>query len=644
MSDKKKPVAFVSMPWQNFYYPSMGISVLKGGLARRRIAADAYYFNLNFAHRIGMDLYDRFMLHSDSDLLFSISLFGGEKDGALKRMWEQLQRKLPFEENIRIAQKDSSCLADFKEFQALAYSAVPEFIEDCLETTDWGKYAIVGFSSACAMHMASLNLAKRIKERFPGVYIILGGPGMFGEMGHALLEGAPWLDYVANGEADDSFPELVENILAGRPYEKIPGISYRSKTRVHLSAPAPTVDIDRLPFPDHDDFYASIQKIPLFNLFKKLIWMETARGCWWAQKNQCRFCSQCHNRNYQSKKPERAIKEISHLVNRYKRVSLYLTDTSMRFPYVKALYSKLRPLDMDVDFVGTAFRPGVTRAQVEQIKGFGFKKVYFGIEALDTEILRLMRKGSTAIHNVCLLKWGRELDILLYWGMIYGIPGENPEIYAKMLQRLPSLTHLQPPVNIQPFLLLKYSPYYEQARQFGITRIAPIPIYKIAYPEDQFDLKRLAYRFNYSVSGFHVSPETYMAPIKDFVQFWKEKYQANQTYLFYERGLEFLRFYDSRLRSPSDRSGPDRRIFEFSEDYKSVYKFCENDIRSAQEISQQIKMHSNRKISPRAVSRMLEELLDKGLVYAEEGRFVGLALPKKAYNEDVLLRATQDVL
>ena len=48
---------------------------------------------------------------------------------------------------------------------------------------------------------------------------------------------------------------------------------------------------------------------------------------------------------------------------------------------------------------------------------------------LSTHVLKLMRKGTSMLQNLRLLKWCRYYGIEVAWNLIWGFPGETEEDY-----------------------------------------------------------------------------------------------------------------------------------------------------------------------------------------------------------------------
>ena len=97
-----------------------------------------------------------------------------------------------------------------------ARSRADGFLRRCVESVDWGAYDVVGFTTTFAQNVASLALARRVKERSPESVVVLGGANCEGEMGLALHRSFPFVDLVCAGEADLTFPRLLTTLRGGR--------------------------------------------------------------------------------------------------------------------------------------------------------------------------------------------------------------------------------------------------------------------------------------------------------------------------------------------------------------------------------------------------------------------------------------------
>jgi len=167
-------------------------------------------------------------------------------------------------------------------------------------------FDIFGLSTICGSYPLTLRLAQEIRRTNPEAKIILGGP-QASVVDVATLKAFPCVDVIVRGEADDTFPRLLELLESG-DWERIPGITFRRDDEVIRNPNAPVVeDLDRLP-------------LPAFDLDQKLrerggVHLEIGRGCPFA----CTFCStnDFFRRNFRLKSPSTMIADIASLKKEY---------------------------------------------------------------------------------------------------------------------------------------------------------------------------------------------------------------------------------------------------------------------------------------------------------------------------------------
>jgi hypothetical protein len=84
-------ILLLSLPFGLPYMPSLGLSLLKAGLATRGIAADVQYLGLDFAQTIGYAFYQR-LAHGGAgfpgDWIFYPALYGRPSAAQTQRFWQ----------------------------------------------------------------------------------------------------------------------------------------------------------------------------------------------------------------------------------------------------------------------------------------------------------------------------------------------------------------------------------------------------------------------------------------------------------------------------------------------------------------------------------------------------------------------------
>jgi ribosomal peptide maturation radical SAM protein 1 len=611
-------VALVQMPFAATAWPSLGLGLLKAALTRAEISCDVIYLNAPFADIVGDETYESLSAGAPDNTtllgewVFSRALWGdgGSNDELYFREVmlgrEAIHRKSLDEADISIAWRRAQACRE----------QVEGFLESCLDRYDWRNYRIVGFTSVFQQHVASLALAKRLKARFPHLQILFGGANCEGPMGLATLRAFAFIDAVCIGEGDTAFPAYVGEYLAGRPHE-ISNIVTREQLfsiacDEEFQPTRQTVDLDQLPYPDFDDFFEQCGRRPRRETLPLRIIFETSRGCWWGQKNHCTFCGlNGTTMAFRYKSPRRAIAEIRHLLDTYGEYTqeLSASDNIIPYKYFDEFIPEIIKLNMNLSLFYET-KANLRKEQVVAYRNAGMREIQPGIESLDTDILRLMRKGVSGIQNVQLLKWCKELGISPLWNYLYGFPGEDPCSYDKVAAQIAALTHLDPPSGSGQLRFDRFSPYVSDPASFGIEDIRPYPAYDHVYREVDPSLRvGMAYYF----TGRHVGREdvsAYTTRIRAEINNWKQK--ATTSLLAHIDTGEELLIFDTRSEGPA-------KALALRGLFRKIMALSDGAVSPAQ-----LDLHEEelRRLPP-----VLAELKDRRLIFAEGERFVSLSVP-----------------
>jgi ribosomal peptide maturation radical SAM protein 1 len=259
---------------------------------------------------------------------------------------------------------------------------------------------------------------------------VFGGGNCDGPMGAALHRVFPWIDVVVRGEAERILPDLVRDLLVGGEIRPRPGLCYRDGERSVAvpQAGAATVAMDEIPTPQFDEYFERLAKTGFTAEVMREVRLpyETSRGCWWGAKSHCTFCGlNGSTMAFRSKSDDRVVEELTALARHHERVDFTLVDTTLDMRYFRDVLPRLRESGHDLSLYYET-KSNLRREQVRLLREAGVDFLQPGIESLSTPILKLMRKGVTALQNVRLLKWCAEYGIQVYWNVIYGFPGEPP--------------------------------------------------------------------------------------------------------------------------------------------------------------------------------------------------------------------------
>ncbi len=611
-----KKILLIHMPFGALERPALGISLLKARLAQFDIPCDIRYLNLDFVEYIGEDDYNWVCsgiphVAFAGDWLFTPTLYGDRPavdrefiDRILDRTWHLES-------------------ADIKRLLRLR-AFVADFIERCMASVAWKDYALVGFTSTFEQNIASLALARRIKVEHPDIAIAFGGANWEAEMGVELHRQFPFVDFACSGEADDSFPALAQAVLGGlsgnpEHLRAIHGIVFRDDGESVFTGRAELVrDMDGLPIPDFSDYFGTFERGTAVTDTVPVLLLETSRGCWWGAKSHCLFCGlNGDTMTYRSKSQERALSEMNYLVDRWDSNFVEVVDNILDMNYFKHFVPELARADRKVALFYEV-KANLKRRHVEMLAEAGVQRIQPGIESLSSHVLKLMRKGTTALQNVQLLKWCKQYGVHPDWNLLYGFPGETREDYESTLRLLRAIRFFTPPSSCGSVRLDRFSPYFTNPAALGFTNVRPLEVYSYIYPFDEQSLARIAVFFDYDYAPSN-DPSGFAENVIAYTEEWKRN-PENGTLSAIQRGDGTLGLVDSR----SDAVEPEIVLSGLE---KEAYEFCE-ETRSFAVIAGHLRERfPNECFEEHNLRAFLDSLVSHHLMAKEGSNYLNLAIP-----------------
>ncbi|EAU62452.1 RiPP maturation radical SAM C-methyltransferase [Stigmatella aurantiaca] len=624
-------VCLLSMPFPVLNQPSMALGLLKPALTQAGLSVKTLYPCLWFAEEVGLDAYvaicDSKQEFLVGEWIFAEAAFPGfqpDLDTYLERVLSA-----PVSRGLL---KKSRFSGDPHAALRAARQAAKGFIERVAARVLELQPRIVGCTSTFTQHCASLAVLRKIRELAPEVVTVMGGANCEGEMGVSARRNFPWVDFVVSGEGELLFPKLCQSILEhGRdiPAQQLPhGLIGEAQLRLPAGAPAPRASVTRMdttPVPDFDDYFEEILSSPLRPFIFPGLAMETSRGCWWGKKHHCTFCGlNGGNMDFRSKSADRVISELSELSTKYGIRKFNIVDNIMDLAYIQDLAPRITSDTPYTLFFET--KVNLKRAQLERIAAAGIRRLQPGVESMHDEILRLVDKGTTALQNIQLLKWAREIGIFITWNFLWDVPGEQDAWYGEMAAWLPWVTHLQPP-GVDRIQFHRFSPYHQRPASFGLT-LEPYPLYSHVYPLTPEELGGLAYYFH---DPRRRSAKEELERRPHLRQTMREIAQWNK--LWNRGGFEgtwekpVLRMFDEgeRLRLMDTRPCAPASEQILTGLAKQVYQQCDA-IQTLKSLLEGLAKHGVEGASPGDVQAILDDLVKRKLLLRQGERFIALAL------------------
>jgi len=608
-------VALVNMPFGFHVYPSIQLGTLSTLLKTHGHQVKSFYLNLNFAHQIDLEIYnklceERFLI---GEWLFSHMLFGeskGNKEYAdhFKSHLQNISQKID---------RPESFLHDIKT------QMVPEFLHWAVETINWGEYGVVGFTSTFNQNIASVTLAKLIKEKYPAIKIMFGGSNFDSEMGLEYFRVFEWIDYVVSGEAEHVLPGLIEAMESGGPIPK--GVIHRVDGDLRFEENLENfTDFKKYGPPDYDDYIEQIREIdpqsPLLD--NPIILYETARGCWWGEKHHCTFCGlNASTMEFRARSLEQVHADLADLSKRYNSYRFRIVDNILEMKYIDGVFGEFARNNYDLQFF-IEVKSNLTKAQIRNLAHGGVNVIQPGIESFSANQLQEMDKGVRPLQNIFCLKWALYYGMEVTWSILTGFPQETDADYRQQIDLIQSLTHLQPPMSVGDIWLERFSPYFTRPDQYGIRITGPGEAYPYVYDGDTIDLMKVSYDFEFE-TDLKIDPAL-VEELHQTVAFWKEQHQSeNLPYLMFTKSMDFVTVYD-------ERSAEQPVKLRLEGAAGKAFAFCNEAPRNLDQIQAHLK-EQGETVERAELEDIIKDLEDKRLMYGERGKYLNLALPHNSH-------------
>lgn len=491
MESMNKPrLLLITMPLAEPLLPNLAIEQLAQIARASGYECDVFYGTMRLPREIGFDL-----IHGSAGAaLFAPLYWRVEPD-----YYEQVALSMGGE-----AATSQDLVSERALELSLAAEHASECIERCLADIEVGRYTVVGFSIGFdAQKVPSAVLARRLRQREPGLKIVAGGTGCDGPMAQALLEAFPEFDVVVRGEADNVFQKILDQLSEDGQFFPLPDVIWRERPIPEGRSPIPST-IANTPEPNYAQFLE--QRIHTSRNERPLtLMLEASRGCWWGKKHHCLFCGiKAVDDDYRALNPRDLIERILALQDRYAPDLIYFTDSILDNSYYSSVLPKLAELRSQGRFKTGLFfelKSNLRREHMALLAAAGVVRAQPGIENFSSRILHAVRKGVTGLRQVAVLKWCSSYGVQLIYGLLTGTPEETADDLLANERICNRLHHLPPPISVNRLGLHRFSPYFEDPEKYGFRDVGPSKIQRLCYAHVSADVLRdLCYELDYSLS------------------------------------------------------------------------------------------------------------------------------------------------
>lgn len=605
-------VGLVSLPWMSPALPSIQLATLASALAREGLASEVHELYVDYAARIGLNLYNYLsnLLGFLPEWVFSRHYYGPEHGDDLSEMIAQR----PFADGPW-AELGDAILAALEP-------VTKSYVDDMMDSVDWSRYDVIGFSLTISQLGASMAFARRLKLRHPEVKIVFGGSQCAGPMGRSILRICPYVDAVVHVEGELVLCDLVRRLRGGQDLAGLPGVSFRGADGGVVSgSPAGLYreTQERLPL-SYDAYFLRLARLGLSDKMRPWIPFEGSRGCWYGQKVQCTFCGLHEIMEFRAWDSGAVLSELERLYQRYGIGRFYAMDLILPRDYLRTLLPEIAGQGRSDWTFFWEIKANMRREELETLAAAGVRWIQPGIESLDGDLLRLMKKGVSPLQNLLLLKWCQELGIYCGWNLLFGLPGETAASYERMSALIPKLHHLRPPAGGGRFQLHRFSPYFDHPDEFGIRWTGAHPMFRYSFPVPQSELDELVYlhEFEFAAGTGEVDTST----VDDLVKEWRRAFRRGAALRIVVQPDGSSQIEDAR------RIDAQAHRYRLSAAETTLYLFLDAGARQTaiEGAFQGAHPEAARQLGEGKVSSLVEQWLLDDLVLALDGRVVSLAL------------------
>jgi len=256
----------------------------------------------------------------------------------------------------------------------------------------------------------------------------------------------------------------LRRLLRGEPFEELPNVAFVNGRAVAECSARRVTEVDWLPMPDYSpQVYRGIEGlIPLAHV------SLSNQAC----PNHCAFCPRPSNygRAVRRKPVEHAVDEVEALCE-HGVTHFRIADSTPPPGQLTDFAAGLIKRRLHVRDLQIAAFSRVDQNRDEDfglMRRAGFRALFFGLETLDDDGLRRIRKGITYDDIRQTLRRAHEEGFFVVGSIIFPLPGETAESRETTFDRLRELAPWLDSVLIQPAGVYPTSPWGRHAEEFGI--------------------------------------------------------------------------------------------------------------------------------------------------------------------------------
>lgn len=295
---------------------------------------------------------------------------------------------------------------------------------------DQYAFEVVGVSFMITQAAAAFNIARHLKQNYPGTKIVAGGA--FPSSAPQECMQNPDFDVACCGEGELTALDLMRAWEQGRPLDTVEGIAFRREDgQIVRTPPRPVIDdLNRMPLPayhlmDLEPYIRAEQVSEFTGQFHRSMELSTSRGCPYL----CIYYHPIFGKKFRGRSPENVMNDILLLHNKYQVREFVIWDDTftMDVQRAKAICDLIVAAGLKIHL---QLRGGVRVERMDEelmskLKMAGAETMAVGVESAVARIQKLIKKNLSIRKVDDFLDLAEKYRMTTIGLMMLGFPGET---------------------------------------------------------------------------------------------------------------------------------------------------------------------------------------------------------------------------
>lgn len=331
----------------------------------------------------------------------------------------------------------------------------------------------VGISTITGWQLKrSIHFARLIKERLPGVPVVMGGyhPSLLPE----LTASEPYVDAVVRGQGEVSFRELIGRLEEGRDFEGVAGVTYKNAAGEVISNPdRPLAEVSQFPPAPYE--LLDIEKFFRLNGGRRALQFISSQGC----PFKCTFCVEPRIfGKWAGRTAEQVVDEVEELNRRYHIDHVTFSDPNLfaNIKRIERMCQMWKERGLHITWSGAARADQMYRVPgdlADLLRETRCSQIGIGIESGSQAILDLIDKRTSPEKAIKSNEVLEKAGVQGCYAFMVGFPPQLPEAKGEIWQTLMLIKKMRrahPEVVTVTFYVTPYpgTPVYDIAVQLDL--------------------------------------------------------------------------------------------------------------------------------------------------------------------------------